>query len=536
MNALPPSEEGHAATEGGATNALARAVELHQAGELDAAGDAYRAIIETTPGDAEAHHLLGVLEHERGRVDAAADLIADAILLDPCNAEFHNNLGAALLSMGRLEDARDQFIYAMTLDPSLADPHFNLGCILHQHGDRMGAIRRYARTLAIDRRHAAAMVNLAGALIEEHRLEDAEPLLRRALELEPEDVDAIKNLAHIRRYQGAVDEACTLLDQAIGLAPRDAGARFAHAAALLARGSYRRGFEELEWRFRLPAAPRRRFPRGRWDGSPLEGKTILLHDEDDPTDAIQFARFVNAVADRGGRVVIECQRPLARLFAAMPGVSAAVTRGQRMPRPSAYAPLISLARILGVTQDTVPRDVPYLSVPDDARRAVPLPGDRGRLVGLVWSDRTTSDDRQRQVPLEALAPVLRAGGRHIVSLQHAATEDELARLDEVGAVHLGDEPGDLADLAGAIARLDLLIAVDAPAAHLAGALGRPVWALIPYLAEWRWAGTGAQSLWYPTMRLYRQHQPRDWDDVGERVAVALTGWLESRRLSTAAAS
>jgi hypothetical protein len=301
---------------------------------------------------------------------------------------------------------------------------------------------------------------------------------------------------------------------------------------LLLLGRLREGFAEYEWRWRMPgfATPRRAFAQPMWTGDALAGRTLLVHAEQGLGSAIQFARYVELAAT-GGRVLLECRRPLQRLFAqslARPGGPAAgvVVKGEELPPFDCHAPLMSLPHLLGTTLETIPARVPYLAArPDDVaawreRLASAL---RPR-IGLVWAgDANHENDHNRSMPPQFLAPLADAPAAFF-SLQVPA-RGELSPVFPAGSViDLAPALGDFAETAAVIANLDLVISVDTAVAHLAGALARPVWLLLPYVPEWRWLLERDDSPWYPTMRVFRQRKAGDWRGLVDHLAGVLRAW------------
>jgi hypothetical protein len=321
------------------------------------------------------------------------------------------------------------------------------------------------------------------------------------------------------------------LRQALHLQPDFAEAHWDLAFALLLKGEFAVGFEQYEWRWRLANFPSRNFAAPLWEGQDLAGRTLLVHAEQGAGDAIQFVRLVSAVAVRGARVVLECADSLAPLFASVQGVAAVVRKGQPLPPFEFYIPLLSLPHRLGLTLDSIPSGAPYLRPPRE-RRVPPLPGARPGAgpfkVGLAWQGNPRQkNDRQRSLAPELLDPLLGVSGVTFYSLQvpPAQTSPQRKTPSEhycnARLVPLGQFIHDYADTALLMDQLDLVITVDTSVAHLAGALGRPVWVLLPYAACWRWLRDRADTPWYPSMRLFRQSTPGNWPGLIREVGAAL---------------
>jgi hypothetical protein len=328
---------------------------------------------------------------------------------------------------------------------------------------------------------------------------------------------------------GRYEEAMPCLERAIGLRPDLAIIHWNRAIALLLEGRLTEGWAEAEWRFAYTPALRRDFPQPAWDGrSDLAGRTILLHAEQGLGDAIQFCRYAPMVAARGGgdRVVLECQPELAALLTTAPGVAQVVRRGDPLPPFELHCPLLSLPHRFGTTLATIPAAVPYLTPDPDKVRAWQsrLAADGpGRKVGLAWAGSPGhANDRQRSCRLSDFAPLANVPGVTFYSLQLGPTGEQATNPPP--GLRLLDPTADLrnfADTAALVANLDLVISVDTAVVHLAGALAKPTWVLLPFNPDWRWLRDREDSPWYPTMRLFRQSERGNWKSTIERVASEL---------------
>jgi hypothetical protein len=305
------------------------------------------------------------------------------------------------------------------------------------------------------------------------------------------------------------------MNQALALAPSHADLRYNRSLLLLLMGRWAEGWREHEWRWRAAGflSPRRRFDSPAWDGRPLDG-TLLLHWEQGLGDTIQFLRYVEAVRRRVSRLVLEVQPPLMPLLQDLPGADIVLSQGTPLPPHAAHAPLLSLPHLLGhPTPSTL---APYLAAEPErmARWAARLQGE-GPLIGLIWAGNPRhSNDRNRSLPLDLLAPLLDRKEFRWVSLQVGPRAADIAAR-ELGGKLVDAAPAltDFAETAAALMQLDLLIAVDTAAIHLAGALGRPCWLLLPFAPDWRWGQQGEDCAWYESLRLWRQPAPGDWASV-----------------------
>ena len=517
----------------GAARILATAVDYHRRGLLDKAAAFYRRVLKEYPKHPDALHLLGRIAEAKGDPAQALALINRAIAAGEKIAAYHASRGSALLSLGRAEDAASSLRHALSLDPDSAEAANVLGNAMLAQGDPATAIECYRRALTLRPRYAEAHNNLGSALRCIGRLEEAEAELASAVRLRPNYASALANLGLVLQERARYGEALDMYDRAIAADPAHATARGNRAMLLLLLGRLREGFAEYEWRWRMPgfATPRREFRRPPWAGDDLAGRTLFVHAEQGLGSAIQFVRYAGLLAAKGGRVLLECQPPLHRLFesslARPNGTVAVVLKAATPPSFDCHAPLMSLPHLLGTTIDTVPAEVPYLSArPADivAWRQRLLDQPRPR-IGLVWAgNRKHENDHNRSMPAGLLTPLMARSRASFFSLQVPVSPGDLSALPPGRITDLAPALGDFADTAAVIGNLDLVVSVDTATAHLAGALGKPVWLLLPYVPEWRWMLERDDSPWYPTMRLFRQHGAGDWTGVVERVSTALQSW------------
>ncbi|HEY9896864.1 MAG TPA: tetratricopeptide repeat protein, partial [Candidatus Sericytochromatia bacterium] len=372
---------------------------------------------------------------------------------------------------------------------------------------------------------------------------------------------AFNNWGNIFRDRGELQEAVKYYNQATAIEPNFAEAHWNKALTLLLNGDLLPGFAAYEWRWqvKLPTfQPMRPLPQPRWDGSPLNGKTIFLHAEQGMGDMIQFVRYVPLVAQRGGRIILECHAPLMHLFQGLPDVAAIVSYGSLPPAFDVHAPLMSLPHILGTTLTTVPTNVPYLQVPSSLippqsgsklhpsslphpSSLIPHPSPHRKAeasytphpssltprpslkIGIVWEGNPQNPyNRTRACPLEQLLTLAAVPGIALYSLQKEPSSSDRALLQSHPHVEdLREYLHDFVDTAVIMQQLDLVIAVDTSVAHLAGALGKPVWLLLPFAPDWRWMLAREDSIWYPTMRIFRQPSYGDWAGAIKQVQAAL---------------
>jgi tetratricopeptide (TPR) repeat protein len=474
------------------------------AAQLAEAERCFRGVLEREPTNADFWHNLGLTLLRQQRAAEAVPALRTAVALAPGQADAHAQLGAGLHAIGRDAEAAVELRAALALQPSLTPARACLGLALAALGstEAEACFREVLREYPDD---AAALTNLGNFLREHNRFAEAEFLLRRVVLLRPEQADAHHNLAVVLAAAGTLADAEVSARAALRLDPDHADAQYSLGTTLLSAGRLPEGFAGFEWRWRRRGfAPPRSFEQPRWDGGPLAGRTLLLHAEQGLGDVVQMLRFVPAIA-AGGRVVLEVPAPLRRLAAQLP--VPVLAAGEALPGFDVQCPLPSLPFALRLT--LVP-GAPYLrAMPGDgekwADRVAALPGAR---VGLCWAGNPHYQaDHRRSIPPELLS-VLAHPEVSFVSLQPGAAPPPGLALHDWTA-----ELSDFADTAALIECLDLVVSVDTAVAHLAGALGKPVWLLDRFDSCWRWLRNRSDSPWYPTLRIIRQERPGDWRSV-----------------------
>jgi tetratricopeptide (TPR) repeat protein len=524
----PPAKAGAAvrpATAMALDAAEATAQRLFDGNALDEAEGMLRRLLDRAPQRAMSWFLLGRVRNARGDRDAAIDFLRKAIALDDKFALPHNDLGTLLQDQGRHEEAEAHYRRAIELDERFAEAMSNLGAVLAARGRLEDATAWYGHAIAADAQLAPAHNNLGAALTRLNRFEEAEASHRRAIALKPDFADGHYNLGVALQDQGKFEDALASYDKAVELKPDLVEACWNRAYVMLTLGRYAEGWREHEWRWRRKQQQPRNYPQPLWRGEAIEGRTILLHAEQGMGDCLQFIRYVPLVAASGGRVVLQVPEPLLRIAEASFGSCATVhSDADVLPAFELHAPLMSLPLAFGTTLDTIPTDIPYLKVDEAAaaRWRERLAGVTGLKVGLGWAGNPQhQNDRNRSIAFERLAPLFGAAGVSWFSLQVGERKADLARLPSGGITDLSGELTDFAETAAAMANLDLVIAVDSAPAHLAGALGKPVWVLVPFVPDWRWLLGREDSPYYPSARLFRQPARGDWESVVLRVRRAL---------------
>jgi tetratricopeptide (TPR) repeat protein len=486
-----------------------------------------RKAIALKPNFPEAHNNLGNLLVDLGRLEEAIASYRQAVVLRPEYAEAHNNLGASLKDRGALNEAVNSYRKAIAIQPNLAEAHHNLGIVLHRLDRLEEAVACCRAAIALKPDLAEAHGALGAALADQGNLNEAAACYQAALTLQPDDPRVHDNLGTVRKEQGALDEAIACFRASITHKPDFPNAHHNLAIALLARGDMAEGWPEYEWRWQAAgmASSRRDFTQPLWHGEPGAGRTLLIHAEQGLGDTLQFCRYAAMAAARGLRVVMEVQQPLTRLLRNLPGVDQVVERGQPLPSFELHCPMQSMPLAVGTTVATIPDAPGYLHAGPAQIAAwqtrLAETGNPNPRVGLAWAGNPVmTRDRQRSLPPDRLTPLLEMSGFHFVSLQKIApdTPRHAALTDFM------EESEDFADTAALVANLDLVISVDTAVAHLAAAMGKPVWLLDRFDPDWRWLTGRRDSPWYPTLRIYRQPGPGDWSPVLAEVARDLRGF------------
>lgn len=413
------------------------------------------------------------------------------------------------------------------LQPEDAEYLLNLGNDAYNQGNLEAAMQQYQKCLELKPDYLMARYNLGVVYLEQEQWEEAMIELEQVVATNPNHAEAYNNLGIISQHQHRLNQAIEYYQKAIAIRHQFPDAHFNLGMALLQIGEYTQGFAESEWRWQTNNFTPFICPQPLWDGSDLSGKTILIHTEQGSGDAIQFIRYIPLVADKKCRIILVCIPDLMPLFATIPHIHKMIPPGDIATSEfDVYAPLMSLPHILGTTLDTIPDQIPYLEAREQNVVFPILHSSQSNKlkVGIVWCGSPThKNDSNRSCQLDDFAPILNIKDVDFFSLQKVTKPTDLAKLQEFNVGDLSYYLRDYGDTAKAIAQLDLVITVDTSVAHLAGALGKPVWTLLCYSPDWRWMLERSETPWYPTMRLFRQSQPRDWVEVFNRVAEELNG-------------
>jgi len=429
-------------------------------------------------------------------------------------------------SKNRIDDALSEYNKAAQLDMRHADLFNNVGVALRGMGRLAAAEACYRRSIGIAPRSSGSVSNLGNVLRELGRHQESAQMHNRAIQLQPENPRVFYNAGLVARDAGEPTQSRKFFEKVLEMDPENHECQWDWALSLLQEGDYKRGLPAYEARWKLDRSQAKLTSLPEWKGEPLNGKTLFLHDEQGFGDVLMFARFIPEAKRRGaGRIILQCQPELMRLMALTPGIDAVIRRGQEPPAEChVFAPLLSLAGIFGYDLETLPRNVPYLGAPDPMTA---LPDDGRLKMGLVWAGKPTP--RDRSYPLRQALPALGDPRWDVFSLQMGPRAKELKELGaDAFITDLAPSLVDFAETAAILKKLDLLVTCDTSIAHLAGALGVPTFMLLLYTSDWRWFDKGADSPWYPSLRLFRQPQPNDWETPMRELSQALTALADAK--------
>jgi tetratricopeptide (TPR) repeat protein len=529
-----------------------------QRGDLAGALRLMSGALQARPKSPEVLLNYGLVLNALGRHDEALATFDLVLSIKRRSVEAHNNRGAVLETLGRNDEALESLQRSLAIKPNHPDALYNYGSVLKKLGRHEEALKSFERVLASRPDYAKAHNNRGAALESLNRVDEALACYERALAIDPEFVEAISNRGNILEKLGRPEDAITCYDRAVAINPvhaevlynrstvlasvgrhRDALASCSRAIAVnptyvsaqwneallrLRLGDFSGGWQKYEWRWKRDENSKRlrKFAQPLWLGeTPVAGKTILLHHEQGLGDTLQLARYAPLLARQGARVILEVQPPLKLLLSGIGESIHVIGSGEQSPSFDLHCPLMSLPLACRTEVSTIPADIPYLTVPHERSThwATRLPPRRGLRVGVVWSGNAThKDDHNRSIAFARLAPLFDTPNVDFVSLQKELRDADAQILaGETRITDIGRHFDDFGDTAAAVALVDLVISVDTSVAHLAGALGKPVWVLLPFCPDWRWLLDRDDSPWYPSARLFRQPNIGDWDSVIKHV-------------------
>ncbi|MDY7009082.1 MAG: tetratricopeptide repeat protein, partial [Cyanobacteriota bacterium] len=506
------------------------AVLEHLAGRNEVAIQLLNQVITLRPNSSQAYSNLGNILRDEGRIEEAIEYYQKAISLEPNDSSNYSKLGNILKNEGRLEEALAHYQKAISLEPNDSSNYSNLGFIFLQKKQIESAIANYEKSLFLDPSNPKTNFNLGVAWQNQGDLSKSGTYYQQAISLQPDYAQAYNNLGFIFQEQGNFTASIASYQKAIELEPHFPTSHLNLSLILLLTGDFKSGFQEYHWRWESEKCLFFILQEKLWDGSNLECKIILLHAEQGYGDTIQFIRYIPLVKQHGGRIILACHKPLIRLLEKIPEIEQCVDRQKILPTFDVHAPLLELPRILGTTLDTIPAEIPDLTVPTTDYIKLESTDKNLLKIGIFWSTNSISSTiSKRSVSLVNFSNFLDIPGTAFYSLQKYLSETDIELLKKFLIFDLSSQLNDFADTAGIITQLDLIITIDTAVAHLAGTLGKPVWILLPFVPDWRWLLDRNDSPWYPTARLFRQPKINDWDSVFIQVKQALIEFMESQK-------
>ena len=495
--------------------------------KFDKAIEHFNRALELHPSDPVTLNNKGNALRATNALPAAQDCFQQAVTLAPDYAQAHSNLGITLIELEQPEAAKAALKIALNLTPTDPAVWSNLSAALQDLGEFNDALASANKALTLDANHTSAINNRGNVLIKLNHFMEAEVEFRRAIQIQPNYADAYINLGLTQQMQNHPIDAIETLKQGLQIDYNNPNLHWNLALALLQTGNFEAGWREYEWRWSMPkfSVFTRQVAAPRWTGEILAGQTLYIHSEQGLGDTIHFARYVPIAANQAARVIFECPGPLVPLFASISQDWENITVVSQPPEScDAQVPLLSLPLIFGTNFENIPIEIPYIPRLFDRSRKYT----RDTLtstkinVGLVWAGNIKyQNDFHRSIPFDLIAKLLDVSGACFYSLQVERLDTAAKTIAEGTLIDIGTQFTDFYDTADAISQLDLVISVDTSVAHLAGALGTPVWVLLPQASDWRWLLNRSDSPWYPTMRLFRQSAPGDWKTVINDAAIAL---------------
>lgn len=504
-----------------------QAIQHQNAGRFQQAAALYQQILSQNPNQPEALNSLGILASQAGRHDVAVDLISRAVSLNPKEARFHLNRGMALDECGRTDEAIACYHNALTIKPDYARGYSNLGNALLAKGRISEALAACRKSVELAPDYADARNNLGNCLHRIGAIDEAIAQFQKAIALRPNLPEVYSNLGGALVAKGLVDEAIVACRKSIALQADFAVGHWSLGMMLLTKGEFEEGWKEYDWRSRVrELGPTLKLPQPLWDGSPLNGKRILVYAEQGFGDTIQFVRYVPDIVKLGGKLVLACQQELCRLMGYQDNITELVSFNAALPAFDVQCPILTLPRLFGTNLNNIPAAAPYLKIDAALKEKWKerLPQDSSLVkIGVAWAGRPAHrNDHNRSFPLSMLAGLAKIPRIWLCSLQKGeAAKQATNPPDGMEIRDFGDQIEDFADTAALIENLDLVVSADTAVVHLAGALNKQVWVLIPFAPDWRWMLKRADTPWYLTMRLFRQERLGDWEAPIARLTDAL---------------
>ena len=521
-----------------------QAVAFHQAGQLAQAERMCKQILRYNSQNAEAFHFLGIIACQTGKYPVAVDLIIHAIEIDSKQSPFYYSLANALREQGKFMEAIEAYQQAIQIQPNQGEAYYNLGNALHRQEKLEEAIEAYQQAIRIQPNYADAYNNLGVVLIDHEKLEESVQIYQKTLEIQPNYADAYNNLGNALREQGKLEESIRIFQKAIYIQPNHAEAHNNLAMTLLLKGDFKNGWKQYEWRRQCDNFPfeKRDFPQPFWEGTDPKDKSILVWTEQGIGDEIMFSSILPDLLNRNANVIVESDTRMVSLFQRSFPKIRFIPR-QNPPNSQLLNTTVDYQTPIGslgkwfrtdknsfiLNRNTYLRACPKKT--SEIRKKYQELAKEKILIGISWKStgidqRQTYSKKKKSTLLEHWQPVLAQRNYCFINLQYGNVKQELNEFQKHNnlKIHQDEEIDSLSsldDFAAQISALDLVISTSNTTVHLAGALGKQVWTLLPHIPDWRWTLEREDTLWYPKMRLFRQHRIGDWSDVFQQVKLAL---------------
>ena len=534
---------------------LEQGITCYQQGKYGEAKEIFAGILNAEPEQTNALCLLGMAEKNLGEMKSAIAHYQQALALKPDFLEAQFNLGNALKIDGQVKEAIVAYQRVLEIAPNYAAAHTNLGYLYQEQNQSDRAMEAYQRALEADPNQVEALYNIANLYKIKEELDTAiyyyqntltrQPNLaeawlnlgnswyckgnipaaishyRQAIHINPNYAEVHRQLGYVLMEQGRIAESIVSYYKCLQVNPQEVYAHAGLAWALLTQGNLKQGFTEYEWRLQTEELSRRTFTQPAWDGSFLNGETLLLHAEQGFGDSIQMLRYLPWIQEKGANIILECRQPLHRLFALVPGLETIVAPGEEIPEHDRHISLMSIPHLRQTGITTIPTPLTLELPPLPEHQTLPATPSKTK-VGIVWQGHPEhKQNHRRSCPLSELSAIFDTPNAEFYSLQKDVEESDRNLLETHNIHPFPDNCQDFLDTAQIIRQLDLVVTIDTAVAHLAATLGKPTWVLLHFSCDWRWMLVRLDSPWYPSIRLFRQSQPQDWSTVIAQVKQAL---------------
>jgi tetratricopeptide (TPR) repeat protein len=504
------------------------ASQYHQQENFQQAEIIYKEILRLNPSDFHILNYLGNVIQDLHRYDEATSCYQKAIQIQQSYAGSYFNLGSVFEELGQTDKAIYYYQEAIKYDPQFVGSYNNLGNVYRKIGQEDKAIPYFEKAIGVNPNFWGSYYNLGEVFQNKGQIDEAISLFQKALQLNPKHIASLNNLGNCLKEKGLFNEAIICCQTAIQIQPDYAEPRFNRSLLLLLLGNYVEGLKEYEWRWKIKDSfsYQRKFSQPLWQRTDIRGLTILLHAEQGLGDVIQFIRYAPYVAQLGAKVIVECHKELKSLLKNVEGIQQVISQGEELLPFDVHCPIASLPLIFKTNPKNIPAKIPYIQLDSILVKTWQnkLRSDHSKLnIGFVWAGNPKhNNDRNHSIPFSYFLALEKFTDITFYSLQKGKASEQSKNLSVgIKFVDLTEELNDFSDTAALIENLDLVITVDTSVAHLTGALGKPVWTLLPFAPDWRWMLDREDSPWYPTMRLFRQPAPGDWKSVMEKVSEEL---------------